>query len=74
MLSYAMLRSANKYEMMLPTTTTKCDATEIIIDEITRIIRDAVYTQLNDINKYMIHKVACKSVLFISTRSVLYMI
>ena len=70
MRNYTMLRFANKYEMMLPTTTTKCDATEIIIDEITRIIRDAVHTKLNDINKFMIDKVACKSVLFISTRSV----
>ena len=64
MSNYTVSRFANKYEMMLPTTTTKCDATEIIIDEITRIIRDAVHTKLNDINKFMTHKVACKSVLF----------
>ena len=71
MRNYTMPRFANKYLLMLPTTTTKCHATEIIIDEITRIIRDAVHTKLNDINKFMIDKVACKSVLFISKRSVL---
>ena len=49
---------------MLPRTTTKYDATEIIIDEITRIIRDAVRTKLNDNCIFMIHKVAYKSVLF----------
>ena len=65
MLSYTMLGFANKSEMMLPTTTTKCDSTEIIIDEITRIIRDSVHTKLNDINKLVTNKVACKSVLFI---------
>ena len=70
MLSYTMLGFANKSEMMLPTTTTKCDATELLIDEIRRIIRDAVHTKLNDINEFMTHKMACKSVLFISTRSV----
>ena len=64
MRNYTMLMFANKYEMMLPPTTTKCDATEIIIDQIALIIRDAVYTKLNDINKFMTHKVACKSILF----------
>ena len=65
MRNYTMLRFANKYEMILPPTKTKCDATEIIIDQITRIIRDAVHTKLNDINKFMTHKVACKSILFV---------
>ena len=65
MSNYTMSRFTNRYEMMLPTTTTKCDATEIIIDQITRIIRDAVHTKLNDINKFMTHKVACKSILFV---------
>ena len=48
---------------MLPRTTTKYDATEIIIDEITRIIRDSVHTKLNDNCIFMTHKVACKYVL-----------
>ena len=57
MSNYTMSRFANKYEMMLPTTTTKCDATKIIINEITGDIRDAVHAKLNDINIFMTHKV-----------------
>ena len=49
MSNYTMSRFANRYEMMLPTTTMKCDAAEIIIDEITRIMRYEVHRKLNDI-------------------------
>ena len=71
MRNYTMLGFANKYEMMLPTTTTKCDVTKIIIDEITRIMRDAVQIKIYDINIFMTNQVACKSFcLFISTRNI----